>query len=186
MLRMILLALAAALGSACVVNIPASWFGSSSSSFELDGVKIHYDDGVFEIDGVELEHDRWISLGGTLDAASTKLQVLTATGSIDVEASEDRAYALDVHLYSEIEGDGEVLFEHGRLVARSAGGHKLLVNEVRGRAPDGLDARFESGMGHVVVRGFSGPRMDIDTGMGDVDATSLRVSELVIGAGMEL
>lgn len=181
---MLLIGALALAGTACVFEIPPSWVHAEHLTW--DGREVEEDDGILTVDGVELNHSRWVTVTGRLDEASaSSLELRTATGTIDVVSSGDASYELDVDLHSEMEGDGEVFLEQGRLIAKSVGDYMLFINEIRGRAPDGVDLRVESGMGMVEVRGFSGGHeIRLDTGSGDARASACKVSTLRVDADM--
>ncbi len=167
--------------SACAFSIPADW---GSSTISVAGLTVEHDDGVFTIDGVELRHSRWVDVVGPR-GAEADMHFSTATEVIELGPSADAAYALQVLLYSEVEGDGEVALEGGRLVARSTGEHKLLINAVKGKVPDGLALNCESGMGNVKLAGFSGGQdLGIEVGMGSATLTGCSVGAIAIKAGM--
>lgn len=174
----------ALIGTACVFEIPAGWVHSDHVTW--DGREVEERDGVFTVDDIELKHHRWVTVSGTVDDSSgSTIELRTATGTIDVVSSGTASYELDVLLHSEMEGDGEVLLEAGRLVTRSVGDYMLFINEIRGQAPEGVDLRIGSGRGSASISGFAGGReIRMEVGMGGVRAQACKVSTLVIDAGM--
>ena len=167
-------------GTGCVFRID-DW---GSSAFNVAGLSIEKDGDVITVDGVELHHHRLVDVTAER-GGETDLFFYTGTGDIELGPSESGGYALQVELWSEVEGDGEVSIEGGRLATHSPGGHTLFVNGITGVVPDGLDLRIDSGLGDVSLAGFAGGQdLHVEAGMGGASVTGCTIGTVDVDAGM--
>ncbi len=164
-------------------------------SFEDDGQRV-------TLNGVELPHARWetVTLAPAADAA---WEIATGTGPISLTASDSATATLDVEILSELEGDGEVVVEGGRLVSRSADGYASMINAVRGTLPRSLGLTVRSGTGPIALGGFrsdhslraetgtsaievrdgESARAHITSGVGSIDMSAWVAADLQIETG---
>jgi len=140
-------------------------------------------DGHLVVDGVQLEHDRWVDFD-VAAAGIARLEVETATGTVELQGGGQEGCRLSVHVYSSVAGDGEVLVDSGRLSARSEHGGTVFINGVRGCVPEELPLRISTGTGSVLIeRAAKGRTLTIGTGAGDVTVRDSEPSSLDIDVG---
>ena len=152
-------------------------------SMHMQGFSVSDHDGRMFVDGVAVDHHREVSLQGQMDT-DLRLVLNSATGLIDVVGGPGDTYELVVDLYSEFEGDGEVVLEDGQLTTDSELGGKLLVNGIRGRLPQGINLEVEAGTGQVLITSFIGAaEVRVSTGTGDVQLTSCDLGSLRVQSG---
>jgi hypothetical protein len=170
------LALAAASG--CVVSFDG-WSGSTST---LWGQDVEERDGHLVVDDVRLDHDRWEEVElSTLDLRG--LTFGTASGPLRLTGDDGASARLRVRIHSEHHDDGTVVFEEGRLVARSDRG-VAFINGIEGTIPRALPLTVATGTGRIVLEGVaSGVALDISTGTGDVELEDVAASRFELESG---
>lgn len=169
---------------------------------EFGGVSVDERDGVMHVEGVPLPHARWVALdlppgtgALTLESATRELRVVTvATGE---------AARLEVQLFSELEGDGQVTLAEGMPLATTTSGRRVLINGVRGGVPAGsrlaahtatgpcvVDAthglagvQLESGTGALELRGGPLGEVSLNTGTGPVSLAEATAGEVRVTSG---
>jgi len=142
----------------------ADW--GSCSTCCVDGASVRIaNDGVVEVDGVELRHQRWVDVTVALGEGQL-FHASTASGPIDVHGVDGQGQ-LSVLLHSEIEGDGSVVLEDGKLEARDGKG-KVFLDAVRGSLPRKAELSLSSSIGEITLRDFGGgPHIQVENGTGE-------------------
>ncbi|HEX5009175.1 MAG TPA: DUF4097 family beta strand repeat-containing protein [Planctomycetota bacterium] len=141
------------------------WGDGSTCTVDGQSVRVS-DDGVVEVDGVELHHQRWVDVTAALGDGQL-FHASTASGPIELHGV-DGPGQLSVLLHSEIEGDGSVVLEDGKLEARDGQG-KVFLDAVRGSLPRTLELSLSSGIGQIELRDFGGgPHIQVENGTGEV------------------
>ncbi len=138
-------------GSGCVLHL-GNW---SDDSSEIFGHSVSGHDGVLTVDGTRLPFNRWVDMSAEYAGTET-LELGTASDAIRVSGVPGSTVTLRARLYSEIEGDGTAVLEHGRLVARSQGGGKVFINAIEGTVPEGTALNVRSGTGEIEVSALAG------------------------------
>lgn len=158
------------------------------------------------VDGVELEerHDELIEVQAWTDAG---LHVESAVGDVRVEPLGQPGDAITIRavVHEHTPGDGYVVLEDARLIARSRSGQPVAVGDVLVRtgplpklaATSGsgdvtvIDVllqgalELETGMGDIVVRNVGAPsRLTANTGMGGVEVRQASPAEIQVESGM--
>ena len=147
-----------------------------------DGVSYHETDGVLYADDVPLRYERWVKV----ESVPTKevLQMGTSSGPISISSGDaPEACVIEAHLFSEVEGDGTVGFEGGKLKATSATQHGVAINGIRGSVPAGSDLEIDTGTGELTLGEFKGGNVELTTGTSFVVAKACTVKSLAIDTG---
>jgi len=138
--------------------------------------------GVLSLDGVPLRWKRWVVL--EVPAGTTSLEVSSGTADIALSGSTDGSTRIELQLYSELEGDGSVALENGRIVARSASSRKVAVNGARGTLGPGFALQLENGTGGVsLTGGHELQRVGLVTGTGNILLSATETQGLLIESG---
>ncbi len=141
-------------------------------------------DGRLFVGGVPVDYHREVTLQGELDVEDLTLVLVSQTGPIDVVGGPGDSYELVVDLYSEFEGDGDVVVDGGVVAARSQLGGAVLVNGIRGRLPEGVDLDVRTATGDTFVTSFVGRnRVVVESGTGVVHVSSSEVDSVSVDAG---
>ncbi len=139
-------------------------------------------DGVVTMDGVALPHERWVLLD--VPAGTSSLELSSGTGDMALAGSTDGTTRVELLLCSELEDDGSVELQGGRLVARSASGRKVAVNGARGTLGTGFGLLLKTGTGGVSLSALHGlQRVEVDSGTGDVALTASQAQDVRIDSG---
>lgn len=185
-MKTLLLPLALALCTSCYASI------HGSADLIVDGVRLE------ERHQESLRVDAWTDAG---------LRIESVIGNVRVEPQAVTSDPITIRatVHETVPGDGYVLLENERLVARSRSGQPVAVGEVSVwtgpitrlsiQAGSGnvavLDVplaqalEIETGMGDIVVRNVGAPeRLAADTGMGDVEVHQSSPRALALESGM--
>lgn len=132
---------------------------------------------------VLLDHHQEVPVADDALTATT-LVLECPTGVIDIVGLEGAQVELVVDLYTEIEGDGVVTWDGGRLVARSQSGGAVLINGIRGRVPADMGVSVDTGTGQVALSGLTGGQdVRISTGTGPVRLGECELGTLTLDTG---
>lgn len=157
--------------------------------------------GVLVVDGVSLPNKRWVPVEVPVGTGS--LELGSATSDIVLAGSPDGASHLEVQLFSEVEGDGTVKVDGGKLVTASAAGRMVIPNGLRGTLARGMQLAIDTGTGELRLEGLpdltslrlgsgtgelrltqcSGGDVRIESGTGDVHIEGLKAGKLQIDTG---
>jgi len=174
--------------SACVIRLGGpdsgisfhSW-GSDSTNTVVQGRDISVEDGTISVDGHELHHARWVDVPLPADSCE-RLELVTATGPIDVDGQLGDG-TLRVRLWTEVEGDGEVALEDGRLVAHGRHG-EAFVNEITGSVPHCLSLQVTSSTGAIALQSLRGAgRIEVESGIGEVQLVDCMATSIGVEGG---
>ena len=116
-----------------------------------------------------------LSNGHTLSSFSRwpRFSVESALGDVRITGVEGRTARLHVEIFEYTPDDLRVeLGEDGRLVFKSEGGHPGAIGEIIAELPADLSLDLSTGAGDVELKGMRGPRIEIETGLGDVTLDS--------------
>lgn len=175
---------------------------SSSNQTTVFGMRISEVAGEFSVDGEPVPFARTESVSLDLAGVSA-LDVATSTGEIVLTGTEGTTAELEVEILSQVEGDGRVVVDGGRLMAVSDADGKVFINVVRGTLPRGVVASVrsgtgdvslsdlvrsggldvESGTGAIVLRGGASDPLDVQAGVGEVAIEGWTTGSLGIETG---
>jgi hypothetical protein len=138
--------------------------------------------GVLVVDGTPLPNKRWVAVDVPVGTGS--LELGSATADIVLSGSPDGASHLEVQLFSEVEGDGSVRVDGGRLVTSSAANRLVIVNGARGTLARGMKLELHSGTGDLRLEGLPElSEVSLDNGTGDVRLTQCATGDVVVVTG---
>ena len=138
--------------------------------------------GVLVVDGTPLPNKRWVAVDVPVGTGS--LDLGSATADIVLSGSPDGASHLEVQLFSEVEGDGAVRVDGGRLVTSSAAKRLVVVNGARGTLARNMKLELQNGTGDLRLEGL--PELSdvrLENGTGDVRLTQCASGDLVVVTG---
>jgi hypothetical protein len=138
--------------------------------------------GVLEVDGVQLPNKRWVAVD--VPVATGSLDLSSATQDIVLSGSPDGASHLEVQLFSELEGDGSVHVDGGKLVTSASSGRLVIVNGMRGTLAKGMKLTLENGTGALHLEGLPELRdVRLDNGTGEVRLVQCGAGDVLIDCG---
>lgn len=144
----------------------------------------HSSDGVSEVNGVlykqgvALPYHRWVPLAVPEGTVAIRLE--SPTQQIAVSAGDP---ALEVQVYSEIDGDGTVALANGEPQVSSTSGRAVLINGVRGTLMPGIRLNVSAGTGDIRLQAFDGAGIELNTGTGDALLQDCKLPELELKSG---
>jgi hypothetical protein len=156
--------------------------------------------GVLVVDGTPLPNKRWVAVDVPVGTGS--LELGSATADIVLSGSPDGSSHLEVQLFSEVEGDGAVKVDGGKLVTSSAAKRLVIVNGARGTLARNMKLELQNGTGdvrlmqcasgdlvvvtgtgEVHLEGLKGGKLDVKTGTGEAGLASCAVSTIKVVTG---
>lgn len=140
-------------------------------------------DGQLFLGDVLLAHHREQALSSE-GLGDAELRLECPTGLVDIVGMEGAELELVVDLYSELEGDGTIHWEGGRLSARSDQGGAVLINGIRGVVPADMALTVDTGTGQVALAGLTGGQdVRVATGTGPVRLSECELGTLTLDTG---
>jgi hypothetical protein len=138
--------------------------------------------GVLVVDGTPLPNKRWVAVDVPVGTGS--LELTSATADIVLSGSPDAGSHLEVQLYTEVEGDGAVKLDGGKLVTSSAANKLVIINGARGTLAKGMQLELQSGTGDLRLEGL--PELSevrLENGTGDVRLTQCGTGDVAVVTG---
>lgn len=174
------LAARALLGAAlCIAALPACIVRLGGDGYR----NVNSSDEGLHVDGVLLRHSRWVDVEHDFSGIDT-LVLHTATGPVELSGAPAGSALLRALVWSEHEGEGEVVIEEGRLRVNPTGAGKVFLNEIGGSVPAGLSLDVATGTAKVSLAGVAHETdLRAVTGTGEIEVTDVSAASIRLETG---